>query len=57
MQFELKVTEEAENDVESSMDWYENKQEGLGAKYVLTIGASLRLIAANPLAYAKVYLK
>ncbi len=57
MQFKLSVTEDAENDVEAAMDWYENKQEGLGTKYVLTIRVSLHLIAINPFAYARVHLK
>ena len=47
MQFKLELTEDAENDVEAAMGWYENKQEGLGSKYVLSTSCFLFVSTAS----------
>jgi len=55
MRFKLIVTEDAENDIEQAMDWYENKQTGLGTRYVLAVKACIKLIIKNPFSFVSIY--
>jgi len=57
MQYKLVVTDDAENDIEQAMDWYENQQSGLGTKIVLSIKACIKLIVKNPFAFAMIYMQ
>ena len=56
MSYNLIVTEDAEDDLESANDWYEAKQQGLGSKFLLSVRNCITLIVKNPFAFAKVYL-
>lgn len=55
MKYRLEVSEEAENDIESASDWYEQQQTGLGTRFVLTTRKTIRLIIENPFAFAVLY--
>ena len=57
MTFSVVVTDDAENDVEQAMDWYESKQTGLGKKYLFSITNCIKLIVKNPFAFAIIFLK
>lgn len=57
MRYNLIVTEDAENDIEQAMDWYESQQKRLGTKYVLSVRACLKQILKNPFSFAMVYLE
>jgi len=53
--YKLIITDDADYDIEDAMDWYENKQKGLGKKFLLSIKTCLELIIKNPLAFAIIY--
>lgn len=57
MKYEIIITDEADGDIEAAADWYEEKQSGLGKKFVLSIKACLKMILRNPLSFATIYLK
>jgi len=57
MHYKLIVTDDADNDIENAMDWYESKQKGLGKRYLLSVKACIKLIVNNPFAFAKIYLQ
>ncbi len=57
MKYKLIITNEADADIEAASDWYEEKQSGLGKKFVLSIKACLKMISRNPLSFAAIYLK
>jgi len=57
MPYKLIITDDADNDIENAMDWYENKQKGLGKKYLLSVKACVKLIVKNPFAFAKIYVQ
>ncbi len=48
MKYKLVVSDDANNDVENAMDYYENEQKGLGKKYLLSVRACSKLIVQNP---------
>ncbi len=53
MHYKLIFTDNADNDIENSMDWYENKQKGLGKKYLFSIKATVKSIVKNPFAFCR----
>lgn len=57
MHYKLIVTDDADNDIENTMDWYENRQKGFGKKYLLSVKACVKLIVKNPFAFAAIYLQ
>ena len=50
--YAYKVTDEAESDAKEIFEWYENKLQGLGNRFLSHIENSLNKIALNPFAYA-----
>ncbi len=57
MYYKLIIADDADNDIEDAMDWYENKQKGLGKKYLFSVKASVKSIVKNPFAFATIYLQ
>ena len=57
MYYKLIITDDADNDIENAMDWYENKQKRLGKKYLLSVKACTKLIVKNPFAFAAIYIQ
>lgn len=51
MKFEVQLSEEAEEDVFESFNWYEKKQSGLGDEFLSEIQNSFQLIGKNPESY------
>ena len=50
----LIVRAEAEADLAASQLWYEEQHEGLGARFIAEVDATLRQIQASPLAFTLV---
>lgn len=55
MRHRLIIRPEAEADIETSFDWYENESGGLGTEFLSELRTSQTLIDRNPLAYPVVY--
>lgn len=47
----LIVRPEAEDDLAEAVNWYDEREPGLGAALVVEVGRALNRIAANPLAF------
>ena len=45
----------AEDDISTSVLWYEKQMNGLGSRFILSIDATIQSIQRNPLLYPKVY--
>ena len=50
--YTYKVTADAELDAKEVFEWYENKLQGLGNRFLLHLEKSFNKIAFNPLAFA-----
>jgi plasmid stabilization system protein ParE len=48
MKWLLLVRPEAEHDLASARDWYEQKGEGLGGEFLDSVAAEMRELAENP---------
>ena len=57
MKYKLIISAEAESDIENAMDYYEEKQRGLGKRYLLSIKEAIRLVVRNSFAFARIYLE
>lgn len=57
MSFTLLVKDEAEEDLQSAYDWYEEQQFGLGDTFLNQIDQSFNEILNNPKAFQKRYKK
>lgn len=55
MKFEVIIRPEAEYDLEKAYSWYEDKQVGLGDRFLDQVKYSIHFIAQNPYASPKVY--
>lgn len=49
------IRPEAEADMTAAFDWYEERQAGLGQKFLAEVNAALRGIAENPLHHESLY--
>ena len=50
--YSYKITDEAESDAKEIFDWYENKSQGLGNRFLSHLENSFIKIAFNPFAFA-----
>ena len=57
MKYKLVVSEDAKNDIEDAMDYYEDQQKGLGKRYLLSVKAATKLIIQNPFGFAKIFME
>jgi plasmid stabilization system protein ParE len=51
MDFKLILLSRARNEIEDALDWYENRQEGLGEKLLLEVEDELQRIMNNPMLF------
>jgi plasmid stabilization system protein ParE len=50
----IEITEDAKNDLEESVIWYESKKNGLGKEFKQEVKNTIKLIDKNPLQFQKV---
>ncbi len=55
MKYTLKIRKEAESDIDSIFEYYEEKRIGLGHDYLLCVEEALSKIERYPLNYRKIY--
>lgn len=55
MSYEVVIQPEAEEDLEETFLWYEDKRKGLGHDYLLQVEAAMRYIERNPEIHPKEY--
>jgi plasmid stabilization system protein ParE len=55
MKHDLVIRPEAEEDLQDTYNWYEDRAEGLGASFLLSIDASFHSMLRNPQKYPIVY--
>ncbi|MBC8180449.1 type II toxin-antitoxin system RelE/ParE family toxin [candidate division KSB1 bacterium] len=55
MKYKLVVRKEAENDLTSASQWYENQRKGLGHDFLLCVDAKINTIIDNPRMYQNIY--
>jgi len=55
MIYKLQLLSCAEDDISTTVLWYENQMNGLGHRFILSIDAAIQSIQRNPLLYPKVY--
>jgi toxin ParE1/3/4 len=55
MKFEIAVEPEAESDLCSTIDWYEQQRPGLGAAFELSVDATIQRIRRMPELAAHIY--
>ncbi|WP_109832746.1 hypothetical protein [Reichenbachiella versicolor] len=51
MDYELIIKPEAELDIADTMRWYDEKQEGLGLRFIGDLDQKIAKVQANPLHY------
>jgi plasmid stabilization system protein ParE len=51
MQFDFSLSATAEKEIRKSFDWYEEKSDGLGFRFVAAIDDAINSISKNPEAY------
>ena len=51
MTYRLQILRQAREDMQTSADWYNGQQEGLGQRFITEVIKTLRLAEANPLHY------
>jgi len=55
MTYKLQLLSCAEDEISTSVLWYEKQMNGLGSRFILSIDATIQSIQRNPLLYPKVY--
>ena len=55
--YNLQILRKAREDMQKSATWYDEKQSGLGDRFLQEVVKTLRLIEANPLHYEKKFSK
>ena len=55
MNYSLTIREEAELDINSAFEYYENQRLGLGHDFLLCVEEGLSKIERNPLRYKRIY--
>ncbi|MFC1707118.1 type II toxin-antitoxin system RelE/ParE family toxin [Planctomycetota bacterium] len=48
MSLPVRLSEEAEADLRAAMEWYDERQPGLGERFLDAVKAALQMVAANP---------
>lgn len=51
----IRLTDNAESDLNESYKWYENQKINLGVEFIKTINRTIELIKENPFLYKSVY--
>lgn len=49
--YQLQILRQAREDMQKSADWYDEKQAGLGQRFLFEVVRTLRLVENNPLHY------
>lgn len=55
MTYKIKISEEAELDLDDAYQWYESQVNQLGSELIRVVDQNLALIQQNPLAYPIIY--
>ncbi len=55
MKYNLVIRPEAEADIQDAYNWYEDRAEGLGAGFLISIDASFHSMLRNPLKHPVIY--
>ena len=55
MTYKIKISEEAELDLEEAYQWYESQISQLGSEFIRVVDKNLTSIQQNPLAYPIIY--
>ncbi|MDD1444469.1 type II toxin-antitoxin system RelE/ParE family toxin [Dolichospermum sp. ST_sed3] len=55
MNYKIRISAEAENDINEAFLWYEYNQIGLGDDFIRNIEESFQSISKNPLAFLKIH--
>jgi toxin ParE1/3/4 len=55
--YQLQILRQARGDMQKSADWYNEKRDGLGERFLLEVIRTLRLVEANPLHYEERFSK
>ncbi|MBE9146771.1 type II toxin-antitoxin system RelE/ParE family toxin [Planktothrix mougeotii] len=55
MTYKIKISEEAELDLNDAYQWYESQVKQLGSELIRVVDKNLALIQKNPLAYPIIY--
>jgi hypothetical protein len=55
--YQLQVLQKAREDMRKSADWYDERQSGLGKRFLLHVVDTFKLIEANPLHYEEKFSK
>jgi toxin ParE1/3/4 len=54
MDYKIRISTEAENDIKEAFLWYEYNQAGLGDDFIRNIEESFKSISKNPSAFLKI---
>lgn len=57
MSYELIISSEAEREIDSAFNWYEDQDAGLGKEFLRSIDAILLAVSCNPLSYQFIHKK
>ena len=55
MKYEIRLTDEAEEDVKSAFQWYELKSYGVGHRFLLSLEACFSAVTRTPLGFQKIH--
>jgi len=55
--YQLQILRKAREDMQKSAAWYDERQSGLGNRFLLEVTRTLRLVEANPLHYEERFSK
>ncbi|HDY86961.1 MAG TPA: type II toxin-antitoxin system RelE/ParE family toxin [bacterium] len=55
MNYNVSISDDAENDLDESFIWYEIQRVGLGGLFFKSVNQSITIILKNPRAFQKVY--
>jgi hypothetical protein len=55
MTYKIKISEEAELDLDEAYQWYESQISQLGSEFIRVVDKNLTAIQQNPLAYPIIY--
>jgi plasmid stabilization system protein ParE len=52
---DLIIRPEAETELVEAFEWYDQRREGLGSQFLLSVDAVLQAVARNPIQYPQVF--
>jgi len=55
--YQLQILRQARDDMKKSADWYNERQLGVGDRFLVEVVRTLRLVEANPLHYEERFSK